>query len=46
MLIPVGGAASQNLLLIHKDEEGLIDQDVIDHVRFVPLIRAPVKDEE
>ncbi|MDS9471391.1 protein-L-isoaspartate(D-aspartate) O-methyltransferase [Sporosarcina pasteurii] len=37
MIIPVGTPVLQKLLLIEKDEYGKIYQEVLDHVRFVPL---------
>ncbi len=38
MIIPVGPRYLQDLMLIRKDEEGKITEELIEKVRFVPLI--------
>ena len=37
MIIPVGSPFLQELLLIEKKEDGEIQTEVLDEVRFVPL---------
>jgi protein-L-isoaspartate(D-aspartate) O-methyltransferase len=38
LIIPVGDSFSQNLLSITKDADGKISKEIIEYVRFVPLI--------
>lgn len=37
-VIPVGGGISQDLIRIRKSPEGEVSREVLEHVRFVPLI--------
>lgn len=38
LIIPVGDASTQNLLRIRKREDGSHSQEILEYVRFVPLI--------
>ena len=41
LVIPVGGSGDQQLLLITRDEQGF-NRQVLDAVRFVPLLSGPL----
>lgn len=41
LVIPVGGSGDQQLLLITRDEQGF-NRQVLDPVRFVPLLSGPL----
>lgn len=38
MIIPVGDAAMQELLLVQKHKNGELTKEILDYVRFVDLI--------
>jgi protein-L-isoaspartate(D-aspartate) O-methyltransferase len=38
LVIPVGGRIDQDLVCLHKKEDGSCSQEMIEYVRFVPLI--------
>ena len=41
MVIPLGPAADQQLVLVTKDKEGRTRQEALLPVRFVPFTREP-----
>lgn len=46
IVIPVGESGEQNLMLVHKAENGSVSMKTIMPVRFVPLLPDMAKDEE